>query len=147
MKKRTMKYLLLICMMTLPLTASSQSADMLREKTAVESTLRDYIEGWYKGDAVRMDRSLHDDLVKRIPVKDSATIDVQLRMVSKSRMVELTASGGGEDPNGAYQIFVDDIQTDIAAARVLSQEYLDYLHLVKTDEGWKIVNILFHNID
>ena len=140
-----MKYLILICIMTLSSTANSQNSANLQEKTAVESTLQDYIEGWYKGDAARMDRSLHDDLIKRIPIKDSANIAMQLRMVPKSRMVELTQKGGGENPDGEYQIFVDDIQMDIATARVLSLEYLDYLHLVKTTEGWKIVNILFRS--
>ena len=130
--------------MTLSFTANSQKSDQLQEKTAVETTLLDYIEGWYKGDAVRMNRSLHNDLVKRIPVADSTGSDVQLRMVTKSRMVELTQNGGGENPEGTYEIFIDDIQDDIATARVLSQKYLDYLHLTKTAEGWKIVNILFH---
>jgi len=139
-----MKYLLLIFVLTCCFTANSQIPSIEEEKTAVENALRDYIEGWYKGDAVRMDRSLHNDLVKRIPVKDSTDIDIKLRMVPKSKMVELTEKGGGENPDGQYQIFVDDIQKDIATARVLSLEYLDYLHLAKTTDGWKIVNILFH---
>ena len=69
--------------------------------------------------------------------------EVKLRMVPKSVMVELTGKGGGEDPDAEYQIFVDDIEKDIATGRVLSPEYLDYLHLVKTSKGWQIVNILF----
>ena len=138
-----MKYILLISVMTCWFTASSQNLDKAEEKTAVENALRDYIEGWYKGDTIRMERSLHDDLTKRIPTKDSTDIDIKLRLVPKSRMVELTAKGGGENPNAEYQIFVDDISKDIATARVLSPEYLDYLHLVKTNEGWQIVNILF----
>lgn len=138
-----MKYLLFISVMTFWTTANSQNPKKVDEKTAVEHTLRDYIEGWYKGDTNRMDRSLHEDLVKRIPTKDSSDLDIKLRMVPKSRMVELTGKGGGESPDAEYQIFVDDIEKDIATARVLSLEYLDYLHLVKTNEGWQIVNILF----
>ena len=69
-----------------------------------------------------MDRSLHDDLVKRIPSMDSAHSEVKLRMVPKSSMVELTAKGGGESPDAEYQIFVDDIEKNIATARVLSLE-------------------------
>lgn len=140
-----MKYLLLISVMTFWFTANSQNTGKVEEKTAVENALRDYIEGWYKGDTERMDRSLHEDLVKRIPIKDSSDIGIKLRMVPKSRMVELTDKGGGESPDAAYQIFVDDIEKDIATARVLSLEYLDYLHLAKTNEGWQIVNILFQN--
>ncbi|WP_297693629.1 nuclear transport factor 2 family protein [uncultured Eudoraea sp.] len=139
-----MKYLLLISVMTFCFTANAQTPGIAEEKTAVENALRDYIEGWYKGDTERMDRSLHNDLVKRIPLKDSSEIDITLRMVPKSRMVELTSKGGGENPDAEYEIYVDDIDKDIAAARVLSLEYLDYLHLVKTNDGWQIVNILFH---
>ena len=138
-----MKLLILISFMTFCSIASAQTTHKADEKTAIENTLRDYIEGWYKGDSARMDRCLHDDLVKRIPLKDSTDIDVNLRMVSKSRMVALTANGGGESPDAEYQIFVDHTQQNIATARVLSLEYLDYLHLVKTNDGWKIVNILF----
>lgn len=138
-----MKHILIILVMTFWFTAYSQNQDMADEKTAIENALRDYIEGWYKGDAARMDRSLHDDLVKRIRVTDSSDIGMKLRSVSKSRMVELTEKGGGENPDSEYQIFIDDIEKDMAAARVLSLEYLDYLHLAKTNEGWQIVNILF----
>ncbi len=138
-----MKYLLLIFMTTSCFAANSQEDEQVDAKTAVENALRDYIEGWYKADTVRMDRSLHDELVKRIPIRDSSGHDVMLRMVQKSRMVELTGKGGGESPDAEYQIFVDDIEKDIATARVLSIEYLDYLHLVKTNAGWQIVNILF----
>jgi len=129
--------------MTFCFTANSQNLDKAKEKTAIENALRDYIEGWYKADTIRMARSLHDNLVKRFAGKDSTDIDIKLRMVPKSRMVELTAKGGGENPDAEYQIFVDDIDKDIATARVLSPEYLDYLHLVKTNDGWQIVNILF----
>ena len=139
----TTKYLLLILLVASCLTVKAQHADTAEEKTAIENALRDYVEGWYKGDALRMERCLHDDLVKRIPAIDSSDMDITLRMVSKSRMVELTGLGGGENPDAAFEIFVDDINNNIATARVLSLEYLDYLHLVKSNEGWKIVNILF----
>lgn len=121
--------------------ASSSDAD------EIESVARDYIEGWYTGDVERMDRALHDDLIKRIPVRDDSSQVIQLRPVSKARMLELTTAGGGENPDAVMEIFVDDVSTDIATARVISPDYLDYLHLAKTEDGWKIVNVLFHARD
>ena len=138
-----MKYLLLIALITCCFITNAQNPEYLDEKTAVENALRDYIEGWYKGNAKRMDRSLHDDLVKRISVPDSSEIGIDLRMVSKSRMVELTKDGGGEKADGEYQIIIDHIDKDIATARVLSEKYHDYCQLAKTNHGWQIVNILF----
>jgi len=109
---------------------------------AVESTARDYIEGWYTGDVERMERSLHADLVKRIQSGEDPS-ESQLQMVSKARMVEMTAKGGGELPDADVEVKVYDVSAGVASARTVSPEYIDYLHLVKTPEGWKIANVLF----
>lgn len=110
---------------------------------AVDLVARDYIEGWYTGDVGRMERSLHDDLLKRTPAP-GATTGSDLRSVSKSRMVQLTTSGGGRgvvDP--AIEVFVDDVSENIASARTFCVDFVDYLHLARTPDGWKIANILF----
>ncbi len=115
--------------------ASSDAAE-------IEAIVRDYIEGWYAGDVERMDRALHPELAKRIPGSEDPDA---LREVTKARMLELTADGGGDAPDPDVNIEIDDVSTDIAAARVLSPEYVDYLHLVKTSVGWRIANVLFRN--
>lgn len=129
-------------MSTSPKIPLSESPAQAQE---VEAVARDYIEGWYSGGVERMDRSLHADLVKRTPERDDAHAGSRLRMVTRERMVELTADGGGNDPAADVEVMVDDVSDDIAAARVVSPEYVDYLQLVKTREGWKIANVLFRN--
>lgn len=121
-------------------------APMEDARAAIKATIRDYIEGWYEGDSARMNRSLHDELQKRIPSMDDAG-SVVLRQVTKERMVELTKGGGGETPGASYEIEIHHISGPIASARVHSQEYLDYLQLVETEDGWKIANILFRSRD
>jgi hypothetical protein len=111
----------------------------MTDLAAVEATIRDYIEGWYSASPDRMQRCLHDDLVKRTPA------EAELRAVSKERMVQLTAAADEVMADPAFDINVDDISQDIAAARVLSPGYLDYLHLARTPDGWKIANVLFHS--
>jgi hypothetical protein len=99
--------------------------------------------GWYEGDAARMERALHDDLAKRILANTDEQGESGLRTVSKDRMVSLTTAGGGEAPGSPYEIEIHHVSGRIACARVHSAEYLDYLHLVETERGWKIANILF----
>lgn len=125
--------------------AESHGNARLSDAGAVEAVARDYIEGWYAADVGRMGRSLHDDLVKRTPVtSDDGSGAVELRPVSKVRMVELTREGGGADVDDpAIEIAVDDVSGDNASARVICADYVDYLHLVRTATGWTIVNILF----
>jgi hypothetical protein len=105
----------------------------------VEAIARDYIDGWYSGDAERMDRSLHAELVKRSADDESDG----LRPVTRARMVELTEGGGGNAPDAESRVVVDDVSDGIASVRVVSPDYVDYLHLVKTPDGWKIANVLF----
>ncbi len=125
------------------MASSSHPQQTASDTSEIEAVLRDYIEGWYGGDTERMDRALHDDLVKRIPVIDDQG-EAGLRPVTKQRMVDMTAEGGGKMTDPAYEIYVDEVAGDIATARLLSPEYLDFVHLAKTSDGWKMVNVLFH---
>lgn len=127
--------------MTSPPDPSPQSPS---DTAAIEAIVRDYIEGWYSGNVERMDRALHAELVKRTARTEDPD---SLREVTKARMIELTAEGGGDALDPAMEIEIDDVATDIAAARVVSPEYVDYLHLARTSDGWRIANVLFRNRD
>ena len=110
------------------------------ERAAIVATALDYFEGWFDGDAERMDRALHPELAKRGPT---------LRTSTKEQMVAWTAEGEGktEDPGPGRRIDVTvvDVHGDIASAVVDSDVYREYLHLIRTDDGWRIVNALWQS--
>lgn len=110
------------------------------ERAAIVATVLDYFEGWFDSDAERIERALHPALAKRGP---------ELRTVTKEQMVALTAEGEGktEDPGPGRRIDVTvvDVHGDIASAVVDSDVYREYLHLVRTDAGWKLVNALWQS--
>jgi Putative lumazine-binding len=117
------------------------------EHEAIERTALDYYEGWFDGDAMRMERALHPQLVKRSLSKDESTVAT----ISAQEMVESTAAGSGlaRDPGRAerkIEIHVDHVYGDIATATVTSAVYVDYLQLARTREGWKIVNVLWDSV-
>lgn len=111
------------------------------EREAVERVIRDYIEAWYTGDEAKMDRSLHDGLSKRTLADEEPA--GSLREVPKERMVALTGDGAGLDAAGLIEVAVYDVSGDIASGSVLSNDYLDYVHLARTADGWQITNIMF----
>jgi hypothetical protein len=117
------------------------------DEAAVVSAALDYFEGWFEADATRMDRALHPGLAKR-SLSQGDTDSPELRSLTKERMVELTAAGGGKgkSPDGGLRIDVEvvDLYGNIAGVVVRSAVYREYLHLVRTDDGWKIVNVLWH---
>jgi hypothetical protein len=114
------------------------------DEAAVVATALDYFEGWFDGDATRIDRALHPGLAKR-SLRQVDPDSAELRSLTKERMVELTAAGEGtgDDPK-RIDVEVVDLYGNIATVVVRSGVYREYLHLVRTDEGWKIVNALWH---
>ena len=105
---------------------------------AVAAPALDYFEGWFDADEVRMARALHPNLVKRFAGEE-------LGATTKERMLELTRRGEGKEDGAdrSLDVEVHDVYGDIATATVRSAVYHEYLHLVRTREGWKIANALW----
>ena len=53
--------------------------------------------------------------------------------------------GRGSRSGRRIDVTVVDVHGNIASAVVDSDVYREYLHLVRTDDGWKIVNALWHS--
>jgi hypothetical protein len=85
-----------------------------------------------------MERALHPDLVKR-------RAGEELGITSKERMLELTRQGEGRNDaaDRGLDVEVTGLYGDIASATVRSAVYHEYLHLVRTRDGWKIANTLW----
>jgi Putative lumazine-binding len=112
------------------------------EETAVVSAVLDYFEGWFDGDAVRMARALHPGLAKRSLEPDGRA----LNETTAEWMLDATARGLGRerDPGDRrIEVEVEDVYGTIATATVRSAVYREYVQLVRTPEGWKIVNALW----
>ncbi len=117
-------------------------SDALTETELIRRAALDYFEGWFDGDVERMDRALHADLVKRWPGEEhSATLGI----TTKERMLELTAAGAGAEAgvDRRLEVEIEDVYGDIASVTVNSAAYHEYLHLVRTRDGWKIANALW----
>jgi Putative lumazine-binding len=109
------------------------------EKAIVRCVL-DYFEGWFEADPERMRRALDANLAKRSLGREG------LDQLTASQMVEATAAGAGRKRDSSARridVRVVDVYGDIATAVVDSHVYREYLHLVRTDGGWKIVNALW----
>ena len=117
---------------------AAQSSRAKSDEEAVVATVRDYFEGWFDGDPVRMERALHKDLVKR-------RAGDELGVTTKERMLELTRRGEGKEDaaDRTLDIKVVDLYEDIASVTVCSAVYHEYVQLVRTRDGWKIANALW----
>ena len=109
---------------------------------AVRAATSDYIEGWFDGDAERMERALHPELAKRCRGIEGDDPDA-LENLTATEMIDATADGEGqrEDaPDRQIEIEIDYLSDDIASVRCGCHRYVDLLQLVRMPEGWRIVN-------
>ena len=123
------------------MTFLSQDPDV----AAIYRAASDYYGGWYDADVERIGRSLHPDLAKRA-LRWNERGKPFLHHLSKERMLEITKEGGGSDipkTKQHYEISILDRYEEIASVKVVAYEYIDYLHLVKQDGEWLIVNALW----
>ena len=124
-------------------TVTASAAD----QSAIKQTALDYIEGWYEGNAERMEKSLHPELAKRIVVTDPQTGRSALRQMSAMTLVQGTRAGGGSTsiPKEQRQkdVTILDVFENAASVKVVAASWIDYLHMVKWNGRWVIVNVLW----
>ncbi|HMG56345.1 MAG TPA: nuclear transport factor 2 family protein [Kofleriaceae bacterium] len=116
------------------------------ETDAIRATALDYIDGWYEGDAARMERALHPELVKRIVKIDPKTGSPALENMGASLLVRNVRDGGGtRTPRDQRrnEVKVLDVFGDAAVARIDAGAWIDYLQLHKWKGRWVIVNVLW----
>jgi Putative lumazine-binding len=115
------------------------------DEAAIRATIDDYYLGWYEADGDRMARALHPSLAKR-GWRRGSDDELALDVDTFDTMVGAAGAGRGRQTDAAaraYEVSVDDVYGDIATATVHAVPYVDYLHLVRTSNGWRIVNALW----
>ena len=115
------------------------------DKEAIRQTALDYIEGWYEGNAERMERALHPDLAKRI-VNTNSQGRSQLGQMSAMGLVQGVKRGGGKDtPKERQQkdVTILDVFGNAASVKIVASDWVDYLHVAKFNGRWVIVNVLW----
>ncbi|HEV2914714.1 MAG TPA: nuclear transport factor 2 family protein [Pyrinomonadaceae bacterium] len=138
---------MMLMMTTVSMDAhAQQSAASTAEEAAIKQTALDYIEGWYEGNAERMERSLHPELAKRIVHTDPKTGVSRLDQMSAMTLVQRTRSAAGaKTPKERQQrdVAILDVFENAASVKVTAADWVDYLHMAKFNGRWVIVNVLW----
>jgi hypothetical protein len=121
-------------------------AQTAADSASIRATALDYIEGWYEGNAERMERALHPDLAKRIVNTDRRTGHSSLEHMNAQSLINGVRRGGGKSTPVARQrkdVRILDIFGNTASVRVDAAGWVDYLHVAKWNGRWVIVNVLW----
>nr|NQU89337.1 nuclear transport factor 2 family protein [Bacteroidota bacterium] len=138
----------IIILLSGPFLYSQSSKDSL----AIEKAARDYVEGWQAGDAERVMNAVSPELKKRVVIKDKEG-NYFISDMSASLLVYATRNNKegvrvpDKQPEEAFMLYVDilDISGNVASVKAWNTKYgfLDYCHLARFGEEWKIVNVLW----
>ena len=127
--------------------AAPVGAQTAADSTGIRQAALDYIEGWYDGNAERMERAVHPDLAKRIINADQRGRSV-LGHQSAMTLVQNTRRGGGKETPVAQRrtdVRILDIFGNTASVRVDADRWIDYMHIAKWNGRWVIINVLWEN--
>jgi len=125
-----------------PFSARCQTS---ADSAAIRQTALDYIQGWYTGDAARMEGALHPELAKRIVQSDSLG-RFRLDQQSAMTLVQGTRNGYGKTTPQADRhddVRILDIYRNAASVRIDASYWIDYLQVAKWRGRWVIVNVLW----
>ena len=131
---------LLCLLLSAPANAQSPA-----DAAAIKQTALDYIEGWYEGNAERMEKALHPELAKRI-VRTSQEGRSRLDQMGAMTLVQGTKRGGGKETAKEKQqkdVTILDVFENAASVKVIASDWIDYLHMAKFNGRWVIVNVLW----
>jgi hypothetical protein len=132
----------------LPSLAAAKQQQKSSNEDAVRATVADYIEGYYTGDASRIEKSLHPHYLKHTisgsEGKSKITDKTGLEMVQ-----EVRANGPSDLPlsERKEQISVLDITDDVASVKLVAAHWMDYITLSKSNGEWKIVSVVLRKSD
>jgi hypothetical protein len=135
-----------VLLAVLPFVPGALLAQSPADSAAITQTALDYIEGWYEGNAERMQRALHPELAKRMVSTDPASGSSRLNQMTAQQLVAGTQAGYGTQTPEAERrrdVSILDIYESVASVKVVAKDWIDYLHVVKFDNGWVIINVLW----
>ena len=137
-----LSFALLLLMFVFVAEAQAQNP---ADSAAIKQAALDYIEGWYEGNAERMEKALHPELAKRI-VRTNPEGRSRLDQMGAMTLVQYTRRGGGKDtPKEKQQkdVTILDVFENTASVKVVANDWIDYLHVAKSNGQWVIVNVLW----
>ena len=132
---------LALCFLLLNIMTNAQQSRLpADDSAAVRTTVTNYIEAYYTGDARRMEQTLHPHYLKHM-----IHGDIPVREKTGSEMVREVRTHGPADlpqSNKTEEVTVLDVAGSIASAKLVTPGWVDYMTLSKVDGQWKILSVV-----
>ena len=126
-------------------------AQTAQDSLEIKRAALGYIESQHHVNPKQMQESLHPRLVKRSVFKDKTTQKEYISEYFTENMVILAekynAKGDKFPKNPKKEIKFLDVSEKTASVKLIADEWIDYMHIVKVNGEWKIINVLWQYND
>lgn len=137
------------CIITLLI--SKTNAQSKQDSLDIKQVALDYIEAQHNVNPKQFERAAHPRMVKRTFAKNKATNKEYLRETFTDFMIVLSEfynrNGDKFPKTPKKEVIILDIYDRTASVKLIADEWIDYMHIVKINETWKIVNVLWQYND
>lgn len=142
-----MKQPILLTISLFFLLTSYVKAQTKQDSLEIKQAALDYIESQHNVKPEQFERSAHPRMVKRTFWTNKKTGKEYLRETFTDAMVLLAETynqDGSKFPdNPKKEVIILDVFDKTASVKLIADKWIDYMHIVKLNGKWQIVNVLW----
>ncbi len=119
--------------------------DVGEDRQLIEAAVLNYINSYYQTRPELLEESVHPNLKKR-NIRSVEGGGQYLNEMTRSQLIALAAvvnADGRWTDSSRKDVIVYDIDGEIASAKLIAENWVDYFHLARIDGQWMIVNVLW----
>ena len=122
-------------------------AQSAQDSLDIKQVALDYIESQHNVKPEQFERAAHPRMVKRTFWTNKETGKEYLRETFTDAMILLAETynkdGDRFPKNPKKEVIILDIFDKTASVKLIADEWIDYMHIVKLNGKWQLVNVLW----
>lgn len=142
MKKSLILTISLVCLITFFTQAQTR-----QDSLDIRQVALDYIESQHNVNPAQFERAAHPRMVKRTFWTNKQTGKEYLRETFTDAMILLAETynveGDKFPENPKKEVVILDIYDKTASVKLIADDWIDYMHMVKLNGKWQLVNVLW----
>jgi len=142
-----MKKSIFLLMSILSLIGFGVDAQTMQDSLEIKQAALDYIESQHNLKPEQFERAAHPRMVKRTVWTHKKTQKEYLGETFRDAMILLAATynqDGDKFPEKPKkEVILLDVLEKTASVKLIADDWVDYMHIVKLNGKWQIINVLW----
>lgn len=114
------------------------------DSVQVRQTVENYIYAFYKGESDLLRESVHPNLAKRTVKSVENNSDLKHSTFEDMlRLSEVFYRQSNLSDHPRMEIVILDMSQNMASVKLIAEGWIDYIHLARFNNEWKIINVIW----